>query len=282
MMARRLPTILPDLTLEESLEVTKIYSVVGDLPTDIPLITKRQFRSPHHTVSDAGLIGGGNIPRPGEVSLAHNGVLFLDEVPEFKKHVLEVLRQPMEDGSVTIARAKTSLRFPSRFMLIGALNPCPCGHYGDQYHECRCTFSQIQRYKSRLSGPLLDRIDIHIDVPAVEPEKLNKRKAGEKSITIKKRVEEARLKQQQRFSLNLEVHCNAQMNSKLLTRYCELDEESQRFIERAIKSIGLSARGSNRVLKIARTIADLAAVDTIKPQHVAEAIQYRRPQYSLE
>ncbi len=282
MMAKRLSTILPALSIEESIEVTKIYSAVGELESGQPLITTRQFRAPHHTVSDAGLIGGGNYPRPGEVSLAHNGVLFLDELPEFKKHVLEVLRQPMEDGTVTIARAATALKFPSRFMLVGALNPCPCGHYGDQYHECICTPTQVQRYRGRLSSPLLDRIDIHIDAPAVEADKLNDSKSGEASAEIKKRVNLARGVQYKRYKVTDGIHCNAQMTAKHINHFCEIDQRARDLIRSAIENIGLSARGVNRVLKIARTIADLNTKHDVATEHVAEAIQYRRPQYKIE
>jgi magnesium chelatase family protein len=274
MLARRLPTILPPMTLEESLETTKIHSVVGLVPQHRALITTRPFRSPHHTISDAGLIGGGQVPRPGEVSLAHNGVLFLDELPEFKKNVLEVLRQPIEDGTVTIARATTYLTYPSRIMLVAAMNPCPCGYYSDSQHECTCTTPQIQRYRSRVSGPLLDRIDIHIEVSAVRYKDLVNWEEGESSIQIRKKVNGARKIQYDRF-MGKKIYCNAQMNSRHLKRYCHLDQEGNRLLEVAMSRFGLSARGYTRILKVARTIADLEGVERISPNHLSEAIQYR-------
>ncbi len=279
MMARRLPTILPDLSLEEALETTRIYSAGGLLPPDTPLLVTRPFRAPHHTISDAGLIGGGRIPRPGEVSLAHNGVLFLDELPEFKKNVLEVLRQPLEDGHVTIARAATSLRFPARFMLVGAMNPCPCGFHGDPHKECICSQVQIQRYRNRLSGPLLDRIDIQVEVPPVRVEDIERAEPGESSETIRKRVNAARSTQGRRFADDPLVYCNAQMGSRLLKTHCCLDTASNRLLHRAVDSLGLSARAYHRILKIARTVADLDDNDRIDLTHVGEAIQYRRMQY---
>ena len=279
MMARRLPTILPDLSLEEALETTRIFSSSGRLPADTPLMVTRPFRSPHHTISDAGLIGGGQIPRPGEVSLAHNGVLFLDELAEFRKNVLEVMRQPLEDGHVTIARAATSLRFPSRFMLVAAMNPCFCGNLGDPRKECTCTPVQIQRYRSRLSGPLLDRIDLHVEVPPVRVEDIERAEPGESSGEIKKRVNAARRIQSRRFADDQAVHCNAQMGSKLIKLHCPLDEHSTRLLHQAIDRLGLSARAYTRILKIARTIADLEALEQITSTHIAEAIQYRRMQY---
>jgi magnesium chelatase family protein len=281
MMARRLPTILPDLTLEEAIETTKIFSTAGLLPEKTPLLVTRPFRSPHHTVSDAGLIGGGQIPRPGEVSLAHNGVLFLDELPEFKKHVLEVLRQPLEDGTVTIARAATSLNFPARFMLVAAMNPCPCGFLGDRARSCTCTPPQIQRYRSRLSGPLLDRIDMHIEVPSVPVKELIGQAAGESSAAIRERVNLARARQRQRFAGAKALHCNAQMSSKEVKKFCRLDLASAELLNQAILRLGLSARAYHRILKIARTIADLAGADALETAHVAEAIQYRRLQFEL-
>ncbi len=274
MLARRLPTILPPMTLEESLETTKIHSVVGLISQDTALITTRPFRSPHHTVSDAGLIGGGQVPRPGEVSLAHNGVLFLDELPEFKKNVLEVLRQPLEDGRVTIARATTSLTYPARIMLVAAMNPCPCGYYGDPQHECSCTISQIQRYRSRVSGPLLDRIDIHIEVPAVRYRDLVNQQEGESSRQIMERVKGAREIQNERFR-GKKVFCNARMTSKHLKKYCQIDQKGNRLLEMAMAKFGLSARAYTRILKVARTIADLEGTETISPHHLSEAIQYR-------
>ena len=281
MMARRLPSILPDLTLEEAIETTKVFSTAGLLPADMPLLVTRPFRAPHHTVSDAGLIGGGQIPRPGEVSLAHNGILFLDELPEFKKHVLEVLRQPLEDGTVSIARAAVSLNFPARIMLVAAMNPCPCGFQGDQVRECTCTPFQVQRYRSRLSGPLLDRIDMHIEVPAVQVKELVNQPDGEPSVSIRKRVNQARARQRQRFAGVSRVYCNAQMNTTQVKNYCRLDTASANLLSQAITSLGLSARAYHRILKIARTIADLAGDASPTMSHVAEAVQYRRVQYDL-
>ncbi|OHB60591.1 MAG: ATP-dependent protease [Planctomycetes bacterium RBG_13_46_10] len=274
MLARRLPTILPPMTIEESLETTKVHSVVGLIPQDSALTVIRPFRTPHHTISDAGLIGGGQIPRPGEVSLAHNGVLFLDELPEFKKNVLEVLRQPLEDGRVTIARAITSLTYPARIMLVAAMNPCPCGFYSDPQHECTCTIPQIQRYRSRVSGPLLDRIDIHIEVPAVRYQDLTQWQEGESSLQIRERVKRARVIQHERFQ-GKRVFCNAQMTSRYLKRHCQIDEEGNRLLEMAMTKFGLSARGYTRILKVARTIADLEGQEAIVPHHLSEAIQYR-------
>ncbi len=279
MMARRLPSILPALTLEEAYETSKIYSCAGLLPAQSPLITRRPFRSPHHTVSDAGLIGGGHIPRPGEVSLAHNGVLFLDELTEFKKQVLEVLRQPLEDGAVTIARANSSLRFPARFMLVAAMNPCACGYLGDTVRACTCTPPQLQRYRSRLSGPLLDRIDMHVEVPPVPVKELLSRPAGESSAVIRERVQAARVLQEKRFGKQVKIYCNAQMGSKELRHFCPLDAPSSKLLHGAISRLGLSARAYTRIVKIARTIADLEGVTSLGESHVAEAIQYRRMQY---
>jgi len=279
MMARRLPTILPDLSLEEALETTRIYSSSGRLPDDTPLMVTRPFRSPHHTISDAGLIGGGQIPRPGEVSLAHNGVLFLDELPEFRKNVLEVMRQPLEDGHVIISRAATSLRFPSRFMLVAAMNPCNCGFYGDPHRECTCTPVQIQRYRSRLSGPLLDRIDMHVEVPPIRVEDLDQSREGEPSAAIRQRVNVARRIQSIRFDDEPKIYCNAQMGSKLIKKYCSIDDNSTHLLHQAVDRLGLSARAYTRILKIARTAADLAGTENISSTHIAEAIQYRRMQY---
>ena len=275
MLARRLPTILPNLTLEESLETTKIHSVAGRLPPDTALIATRPFRSPHHTISDAGLIGGGRIPKPGEVSLAHHGVLFLDEMPEFHKDVLEVLRQPMEDGWVTISRASMSLTYPAKFMLAGALNPCPCGFHGDPTHECNCTPLQIQRYLGRISGPLLDRIDIHIEVPAVKFKELAGQPTGEKSHEIRQRVNQGRKVQLERFKNEKSIFCNAHMESKDLRKYCTIDDHSKELLRSAMSQLGLSARAYDRILKVARTIADLDQQPDILPQHISEAIQYR-------
>jgi magnesium chelatase family protein len=274
MLARRLPTILPDMNFEESLETTKIHSVVGLLPSDSALVVQRPFRSPHHTISDAGLIGGGKIPKPGEVSLAHNGVLFLDEFPEFKKNLLEMMRQPLEDGKVTIARAATSLTYPADFMLMAAMNPCPCGYYGDSIHECTCTIPQIQRYRSKISGPLMDRIDIHIEVPALKYKDLTARDSGEPSRVLKGRINRARKIQSQRFK-GSKIHCNAQMTNRHIKRFCSIDDASQRLLEMAIDKLGLSARAYTRILKVGRTIADLAGEEEISSAHISEAIQYR-------
>jgi magnesium chelatase family protein len=275
MLARRLPSILPNLTLDEALETTKIHSVAGLLPPDTALIATRPFRSPHHTISDAGLIGGGRIPRPGEVSLAHHGVLFLDEMPEFHKNVLEVLRQPMEDGRVTISRASMSLTYPAKFMLSGALNPCPCGYHGDPAHDCSCSPLQIQKYMSRISGPLLDRIDIHIEVPSVKFKELSGQPTGEHSSVIRERVNVARKVQLERFKEEKHIFCNAHMESKEIRKYCSIDEDSKELLRQAITRLGLSARAYDRILKVSRTIADLEGVPNILPHHISEAIQYR-------
>lgn len=274
MLARRMPTILPDMTIDESIETTKIHSVAGTLDRKQVLITTRPFRSPHHTISDAGLIGGGHIPRPGEVSLAHNGVLFLDEMPEFKKNVLEVLRQPLEDGRVTISRAAVSLTYPSHFILVAAMNPCPCGFLGDIHKECRCTAMQIQKYRAKISGPLLDRIDIHCDVPAVRFKELSGDHSGESSKDIKTRIDKARRIQTERFA-DKKIHSNSQMSSRHIKKFCDTDEDGKRLLEAAIDRLGLSARAYTRVLKVARTIADLEAEEKIKSHHLSEAIQYR-------
>lgn len=274
MLAKRISTILPDLSFEEAIEITRIYSVMGLLPPHSSLMAIRPFRSPHHTISDAGLIGGGQIPKPGEVSLSHNGVLFLDELPEFKKNVLEVLRQPLEDGKVTISRALSSLTFPASFMLVAAMNPCPCGFYTDPNRECTCTLPQILRYRSKISGPLMDRIDIHIEVPAVRYRDLTGDNPAENSASIKERVNRAREIQRQRFA-SKKIYCNAQMTPRHLKKYCQIGDESKSLLEQAIDKLGLSARAYTRILKIARTIADLEEVENITPAHIAEAIQYR-------
>ncbi len=274
MLAKRLPTILPPFIFKEAIETTKIFSVVGLLGKEQALITRRPFRSPHHTISDAGLIGGGHIPRPGEVSLAHNGVLFLDELPEFKKHVLEVLRQPLEDLKVTISRASTTLTYPSSFMLVAAMNPCPCGYFSDPKHACRCSYQQIHRYRSKISGPLLDRIDIHVEVPAVPYKDLMTESSAEPSADIGKRVAAARKIQSERFS-RAKIYCNAQMSSRHIKTHCKIDDASRRILESAIDKLGLSARAFKRVLKIARTIADLKAEPKIQVDHISEGIQYR-------
>jgi magnesium chelatase family protein len=274
MLAKRLPSILAPLRLEEALETTKIHSVAGVLDADAGLVVQRPFRSPHHSISDAGLIGGGSIPRPGEVSLAHNGVLFLDELPEFPRSVLEVMRQPLEDGTVTIARAAMSLSFPARFMLAAAMNPCPCGYFNDKSHECMCTPPMMQRYVSKVSGPLLDRIDIHIEVPAVKYRELRSAAASEGSAEIRARVLAARARQHQRFAAD-RIYTNAQMHTRQIRTYCELSPEAERLLERAMQQQGLSARAHDRILKVARTIADLDAQPDITVGHIAEAIQYR-------
>lgn len=275
MLAKRLPTILPDLTINEALESTKIHSVAGKLPPELALIADRPFRSPHHTISDAGLIGGGRIPHPGEVSLANHGVLFLDELPEFKKNVLEVLRQPMEDGQVTISRSMMSITYPANFMLAAAMNPCPCGYLTDPTHDCTCTIPLIQRYRARVSGPLLDRIDIHVEVPAVDYKDLSSRKESEGSAAIRARVKKAREIQTSRFKSHDNLFCNAHMQSREIRRFCRIDAESEDLLKNAITRIGLSARAYDRILKVSRTIADLEGGEAIKPDHVSEAIQYR-------
>jgi magnesium chelatase family protein len=276
MLAKRLPTILPPLEFEAALELTKIHSVAG-LTGRAGLVKERPFRSPHHTISDAGLIGGGAMPRPGEVSLAHHGVLFLDELPEFDRSVLEVLRQPLEDQRVTISRAAMSLTFPASFMLAAAMNPCPCGFWNDRVRECRCTPLQIQRYVGRISGPLLDRIDIHIDVPAVRFKELTGSSSApvpESSAKIRERVELARSIQRERLQAE-GIFANAQMTPRLIRRYCRIDSESERMLETAMTRLGLSARAYDRILKVSRTIADLEGFDEIRSSHIAEAVGYR-------
>jgi magnesium chelatase family protein len=276
MLAKRLPSILAPLSFDEALETTKIHSVAGVLDSDAGLVTQRPFRSPHHTISDAGLIGGGVIPRPGEVSLANNGVLFLDELPEFPRNVLEVMRQPLEDGNVTIARASMSLSFPARFMLAAAMNPCPCGYFNDKSHECLCTPPMIQRYVSKVSGPLLDRIDIHIEVPAVQYRELRSGAAAEGSNEIRNRVLAARERQRVRFAQAGErIFSNAQMGTRQVRTFCELSADAERLLERAMQQQGLTARAHDRILKVARTVADLDAQPNISVGHIAEAIQYR-------
>ena len=274
MLARRIPGILPRMSFDEAIETTKVYSVMGILERERALITQRPFRSPHHTISDIGLIGGGNTPRPGEVSLSHNGLLFLDELPEFKKHVLEVLRQPLEDGRVTISRALMSITYPSRIMLVTAMNPCKCGGSSSNPDSCSCTPREIHQYRSRISGPLLDRIDIHIEVPAVKYRELADRGEGESSTEIVKRVEKAREIQRERFR-GTKVHSNAQMSPRQIRRFCEPDAAGHRLLELVTERLGFSARAYTRILKVARTIADLEGSEAIREQHLAEAIQYR-------
>lgn len=275
MLAKRLPTILPPMTFDEALETTKIHSVAGIIPKDKALITERPFRSPHHTVSDAALIGGGSFPRPGEVSYAHHGVLFLDELPEFKKNVLEVLRQPLEDSRVTVSRSKLSLEFPANFMLAAAMNPCPCGFYTDPSKECTCASQQIQRYMAKISGPLLDRIDIHIEVPAVKYKELAGGQCGEKSNEVRARVIEARKIQLNRFKELKYVYNNGDMGSSEVRQYCRLNSAGSDLLKMAMTKLGFSARAYDRILKVSRTIADLENSENILPQHVSEAIQYR-------
>lgn len=286
LLSRRLPTILPPLLLEEALEVTKLYSVAGLLPSGQSLYSRRPFRSPHHTVSHAGLVGGGSFPRPGEISLAHNGILFLDELPEFHRDVLEVMRQPLEDGQVSIARAAQTLTFPAKFQLIGAMNPCPCGNLlagsesfgnksgGGAQKPCTCSAPQIRRYLARISGPLLDRIDIHIEVPRLSHEELMGKRAGESSTTVRKRVVAARERQMARMG-HEGINCNAHMKSKQLREYCDMDAGTKELLKTAINQFSLSGRGYDRILKVSRTIADLDASEKIELHHVAEAINYR-------
>jgi magnesium chelatase family protein len=277
MLAKRIPGILPALTFEEALETTKIHSVAGVLDATAGLVNARPFRAPHHTISDAGLIGGGVVPRPGEVSLAHNGVLFLDELPEFPRNVLEVMRQPLEDATVTIARASMSLTFPARFMLAAAMNPCPCGYWGSGQRQCQCTGPMIQRYVSKISGPLMDRIDIHIDVPAVNYKELRGSDSkSESSAQIRERVLRAREVQLNRFAAGGErIYANAQMAPRQIRAYCDLGSDSERMLERAMQQQGLSARAHDRILKVARTVADMTGSPHIESKHIAEAIQYR-------
>jgi magnesium chelatase family protein len=275
MLAKRIPTILPPMSLDEAIETTRIHSVAGVLEDSRGLVGTRPFRSPHHTISDAGLIGGGAVPRPGEVSLGHNGVVFLDELPEFQRNVLEVMRQPLEDGSVTIARAALSVNFPSRFMLAAAMNPCPCGFFGDSTRECHCSPPQIQRYVAKISGPLLDRIDIHIEVPAVKYKELRGTGEIESSECVAGRVLRARQIQTERYRDEKKLYANAQMPPRLIRKYCAISAEGEKLLETAIQRLGLSARAHDRILKVSRTIADLEAAPSIEPKHLSEAIQYR-------
>jgi len=276
LLARALPSIMPPLSLEEALEITRIYSVANQLPAGTPLIQHRPFRAPHHTISYAGLIGGGRNPRPGEITLAHRGVLFLDELPEFGSRMLEMLRQPLEDRTVTLSRASGSTTFPANFMFVAAMNPCPCGYYGDPTHACTCSIGQIQRYQKRLSGPLLDRMDIYIDVPRVPYEKLDDDRRGERSEVIRARVTAARERQRERFRDTPHCMTNADMGPTEVREFCQLDEAGRGLLATAMKQMNLSARAYHRTLKLARTIADLAGADMIDVTHLAEALQYRR------
>jgi magnesium chelatase family protein len=274
MLAKRLPTILPPLTIDEALETTKIHSVAGKLRKEDSLLSVRPYRSPHHTISDVALVGGGSFPQPGEISLAHNGVLFLDELPEFKRQVLEVLRQPLEDRVVTISRARFTVEYPASFMLVAAMNPCPCGYYNHPEKECVCAPGVVQKYLNKVSGPLLDRIDIHIEVTPVPFSELSAERPSERSADMRERVIAARAVQQQRYT-GKKIHCNAQMGSKELREICRIDAAGKALLEKAMERLGLSARAYDRILKVARTIADLAGSADIRTEHLAEAIQYR-------
>ncbi|MEO0074534.1 MAG: YifB family Mg chelatase-like AAA ATPase [candidate division WOR-3 bacterium] len=284
MLARRLPTILPKMELEESLETTKIHSVAGTLLNNQPIVATRPFRSPHHSISEAGLVGGGAYPKPGEVSLAHNGVLFLDELPEFHRDVLESLRQPLEDGFVSIGRAKSTITYPSRFMLVASMNPCPCGYFSDPNKQCSCTIHMIKKYRAKISGPLMDRIDVHIEVPSIKYESLAKKEAGELSEQIRARVNKARAIQLARFKdlkRRKPIYNNSQMEAKEIKKFCEIDSISEGILKNAIDRVGFSARAYDRILKVARTIADLEGSVNIKPNHISEAIHYRTFDRSL-
>jgi magnesium chelatase family protein len=280
MLAKRVATILPQLSAAESIETTRIYSSLGLLQPGQPLVATRPFRAPHHTISEAGLIGGRSIPMPGEISLAHNGVLFLDELPEFNRRTLEVLRQPLEDGFVTISRARTSTKFPADFMLVAALNPCPCGYRGDPRRQCQCTVPQVEKYMGKISGPLLDRIDIHLEVPAVPFRELAATRAGTSSNQMREAVLAARLRQAQRFGASDAAgspspRCNARMNSRQIREFCRMEPPAAELLRAAVADLGLSARAHDKVLRVARTVADLDAADTISAAHVSEAINYR-------
>ena len=275
MLAKRIPTIMPPMTFDEAIETTKIHSICGFLAPKRAFLSLRPFRSPHHTISDAGLLGGGTNPAPGEVTLAHHGVLFLDELPEFKRSTLEVMRQPLEDGKVTISRASGSVTYPAEFVLVGALNPCPCGFFGDLRRECRCSSVQVQRYRQRISGPLLDRIDIHVEVPAVQFRELNSSQPAESSAAIRERILAARTIQHERFAVTPKTRCNARMSSKQLKAHCKIDDESIELLRMAMHELNLSARAHDRILKVARTIADLEGCPNITSTHLSEAIQYR-------
>lgn len=274
MLARRIPSILPNLSFEEALEITKIHSIAGILKENVPIITTRPFRAPHHTISATSLVGGGKIPKPGEISLAHYGVLFLDELPEFNQHTLEVLRGPLEDGVVTISRVNGSFTYPCEFMFVASMNPCPCGYYGSSDKECSCNPEAITKYMGKISGPLLDRIDIQIEVSPVKYEKLGNDEMPESSAEIKKRVNEARIIQRKRYEKE-NIYSNSSLTPKLITKYCALDKESKELLKNAFEKLGLSARAYGRILKVARTIADLEKSENIQKSHIAEAIQYR-------
>ncbi len=275
MLSKRIPTIIPPLALEEAIETTKIHSIAGLLNGNHSFVSIRPFRAPHHTISDVGLLGGSAVPAPGEVSLAHNGVLFLDELPEFKRSTLEVMRQPLEDGRVTITRAAGTITFPAEFILVAAMNPCPCGYFGDLKRECRCSPVQVQRYRQRISGPLLDRIDLHIEVPAVDYREISSERAEEPSCAIRERIAQARARQQARFQSEKRTTCNARMSTRAIRQHCKLGPDSHELIRIAMTELSLSARAYDRILKVSRTIADLAERTEIQPEDVAEAIQYR-------
>ena len=274
MMARRIPTILPDLNFEEALEITKIHSIAGELKQNVPIITTRPFRAPHHTVSGVSLVGGGRIPKPGEISLAHFGVLFLDELPEFNKNTLEVMRGPLEDGVITISRVNATLTYPCDFMFVASMNPCPCGYYGSKDKECTCTPQMISKYMGKISGPLLDRIDIQIEVTPVKYKKLDSQENIETSKDIKRRVDKARQIQRDRYKEE-KIYSNSQLTPKLIEKYCKLDKTGRDILQSAFEKLGLSARAYGRILKVARTIADLDDSENIEQRHIAEAIQYR-------
>lgn len=274
MIAKRIPTLMPPMTLEEAIETTKIHSICGLLGPEKSFVAVRPFRSPHHTISDVGLIGGGATPNPGEISISHNGVLFLDELPEFKRATLEVMRQPLEDGRVTISRAAGTMTFPAEFILVAALNPCPCGYFGDPKRECRCSLVQVQRYRDRISGPLLDRIDIHLDVPVIQYSEMSSQIPGEASSAIRERIQEARERQRIRYGTS-KATCNARVGAKQLKAHCALDEAGEGMMRMAMTELNLSARAYDRILKVSRTIADLAGAEHIQAEHVCEAIQYR-------
>jgi magnesium chelatase family protein len=275
MLAQRIPTLMPELSLEEALETTLVYSVMGRVPPESPLLSLRPFRAPHHTISDVGLIGGGTVPRPGELSLAHHGVLFLDEMPEFSRDCIEALRQPLEAGSVTVTRAYGAMTFPAKVMLIASMNPCPCGFAGSPSRACLCVPSQIQKYRSKVSGPLMDRMDIHLEVPPVPLAELTGEPRGESSSAVRRRVVEARARQRDRFRAEPGIYCNAQMRHREIRRFCPLPPEGLDLLKKAVKTLGFSARAYDRVLKVSRTIADLGCSEEIRPEHLAEAIQYR-------